>query len=78
MQRRNFLKTAAILSTAGIISPVMAATSKTKAVEHYSADGRRHFTLTQDYQLIAPEAQRAWSSCGSRWWKTPSFSSYAS
>ncbi|BCV29757.1 transglutaminase-like domain-containing protein [Shewanella algae] len=55
MQRRNFLKTAAILSTAGIISPVMAATSKTKAVEHYSADGRRHFTLTQDYQLIAPE-----------------------
>lgn len=36
MQRRNFLKTAAILSTAGIISPVMAATSKTKAVEHYS------------------------------------------
>ncbi|GIU04280.1 transglutaminase-like domain-containing protein [Shewanella morhuae] len=55
MQRRNFLKSAAILSTAGFITPVLASSSQSSVVEHSSADGRRRFTLINTYHLVAPE-----------------------
>ncbi|MCU8001642.1 MULTISPECIES: transglutaminase-like domain-containing protein [unclassified Shewanella] len=55
MQRRNFLKSAAILSTAGFITPVLASSSKSSVVEHGSSDGRRRFTLINTYHFIAPE-----------------------
>ncbi|PTA50912.1 hypothetical protein C9I43_10510 [Shewanella morhuae] len=55
MQRRNFLKSAAILSTAGFITPVLASSSLPSVVEHSSADGRRRFTLINTYHLVAPE-----------------------
>lgn len=55
MQRRNFLKSAAILSTAGFITPVLASSSKSSVVEHSSSDGRRRFILTNTYHLVAPE-----------------------
>lgn len=56
MERRNFLKSAAILSTAGLITPVMATTTTaTPSTEQCASEGRRRFTMTQTYNVIAPE-----------------------
>ncbi|WP_159565870.1 transglutaminase domain-containing protein [Budvicia diplopodorum] len=54
MKRRSFLKSAAILSTAGLITPAIATTT-THAQETCSTDGRRRFTLVQSYNVTAPE-----------------------
>lgn len=55
MKRRSFLKSAAMLSTAGLITPAIATTITTKVNEQCSTDGRRRFTLTQIYRVKAPE-----------------------
>lgn len=55
MKRRSFLKSAAILSTAGLITPAIATATTTKVNEQCSTDGRRRFTLTQTYHVKAPE-----------------------
>lgn len=54
MQRRDFLKGAAILSAAGTVMPVLAASTQAHAMTDKSC-GRRRFTLTNTYQLVAPE-----------------------
>lgn len=54
MQRRDFLKSAAVLSTVGAISPVFAA-SKHQEVELASCAGRRRFNLINRYDVVAPE-----------------------
>lgn len=55
MERRNFLKSAAILSAAGFINPAIATTSKVQEQHLAEISERRRFTLTQSYNLIAPE-----------------------
>ncbi|SQI43167.1 Transglutaminase-like superfamily [Leminorella richardii] len=55
MKRRSFLKGAALLSTAGLVSPVMANGISSTQHESKSTDGRRRFTLTQSYHLVPPE-----------------------
>ena len=52
MKRRKFLKGAALLSTAGLVTPTMAITP---APIQYLSDGRRRFTLSQRYHVIPPE-----------------------
>ncbi len=54
MKRRGFLKSAAILSTAGLMTPAMATTT-TKTQEQCATTGRRRFTLVQTYDVHAPE-----------------------
>ena len=54
MQRRDFLKGAAILSAAGTVMPVLAASTQASSMAD-KACGRRRFTLTNTYQLVAPE-----------------------
>lgn len=53
MQRRDFLKTAALLSTAAAITPVLAS-AKSSAIELPSSGGRRRFSLINAYNLVAP------------------------
>lgn len=53
MQRRNFLKTAALLSTAAAIIPVVTS-AKSSTLEGPSLGGRRRFTLVNTYNLTAP------------------------
>ncbi|GKX56421.1 hypothetical protein SOASR030_25330 [Leminorella grimontii] len=55
MKRRSFLKSAALLSTAGLVAPVMANGVSAKAHESQPLEGRRRFTLTQTYRLQPPE-----------------------
>jgi transglutaminase-like putative cysteine protease len=53
MERRNFLKGAAMLSAAGMFTPVIA--SVTQQQPSADQNGRRRFILMQTYELIAPE-----------------------
>lgn len=53
MQRRDFLKTAALLSTAAAMTPVLAS-AKSSVIEQPSSGGRRRFTLINTYDLKAP------------------------
>ncbi|PIW59459.1 transglutaminase family protein [Shewanella sp. CG12_big_fil_rev_8_21_14_0_65_47_15] len=53
MQRRDFLKTAALLSTAAAITPVLAS-AKSSVIELPSTGGRRRFSLINAYHLQAP------------------------
>ncbi|MCP3127902.1 transglutaminase-like domain-containing protein [Shewanella sp. KJ2020] len=53
MQRRDFLKTAALLSTAAAMTPVLAS-AKSSVIEQPSSEGRRRFTLMNTYDLKAP------------------------
>lgn len=52
MQRRDFLKTATLLSAAAAITPVLAS-AKSSVIEHPSK-GRRRFSLINTYNLVAP------------------------
>lgn len=52
MQRRNFLKGAAVLSAASVLSPVVA-TATTSALN--IVDGRRRFVFTHTYDVQAPK-----------------------
>ena len=55
MERRNFLKSAAALSTLGLVSPVLAKT-KAEALPAIVASGKsRRFIMTQTYSLKVPE-----------------------
>ncbi|MFQ6372591.1 transglutaminase-like domain-containing protein [Shewanella sp. YIC-542] len=54
MQRRDFLKNAAMLSTAGMFSPLLATTVQAQPVMKV-ADGLRRFSVTQQYDVNAPE-----------------------
>ncbi|TCN81285.1 transglutaminase-like domain-containing protein [Shewanella fodinae] len=54
MQRRDFLKNAALLSTAGVISPLLATSVQSKPAI-VAIEGRRRFTVTQNYDVKAPE-----------------------
>ena len=55
MKRRSFLKSAAVLSTAGFITPAIATATTAQVQEQSSTDGRRRFTLVQTYDVKAPE-----------------------
>lgn len=55
MKRRSFLKSAALLSTAGLVAPIMANGVSAKPHESQPSEGRRRFTLTQSYNLQPPE-----------------------
>ena len=60
MERRHFLKGAAVLSTLGLVHPVLAET-KTKAVAQpaVTRDGKsRQFVMTQTYSLKVPAGSR--------------------
>lgn len=53
MQRRDFLKTAALLSTAAAMTPVLAS-AKSSTIELPSSEGRRRFALMNTFDLKAP------------------------
>lgn len=53
MQRRDFLKTAALLSTAAAMTPVLAS-AKSSAIELPASEGRRRFALMNTFDLKAP------------------------
>lgn len=56
MERRHFLKRAALLSAAGFVAPVMAETTvQTQPSASGREDGRRRFVITQRYNVIAPQ-----------------------
>lgn len=60
MERRHFLKGAAVLSTLGLVHPVLAET-KTKAVTQpaVTREGKsRQFVMTQTYSLKVPAGSR--------------------
>lgn len=54
MKRRNFLKSAAMLSTASLITPTIT-TATTLSQKPCLSDERRRFTLSQTYHVKAPE-----------------------
>ncbi len=54
MERRNFLKGAAALSSFGLISPVWSESRKTDIPASTCVDNRRRFVMTQTYKLKAP------------------------
>ncbi|MBJ3816097.1 transglutaminase family protein [Shimwellia pseudoproteus] len=57
MERRHFLKGAAVLSTLGLVHPVMAETKNRPAAPQPAVTGdgnRRRFIMTQTYNLKAP------------------------
>lgn len=55
MERRNFLKGAAALSTLGLVSPVFAKTEAVAKPAVSSSGKSRRFVMTQTYSLKAPE-----------------------
>lgn len=54
MERRNFLKGAAVLSTLGLVRPVLAQTKSTQQPALASSGKGRRFVMTQTYSLKAP------------------------
>jgi transglutaminase-like putative cysteine protease len=55
MERRNFLKGAAALSTLGLVSPVWSETKSAKQPAVSASSQWRHFVMTQTYALKVPE-----------------------
>lgn len=55
MERRNFLKGAAALSTLGLVSPVWSKTASVDQPAVAASGSWRRFAMTQTYQLKAPQ-----------------------